>query len=258
MAVFRHDRPALFHRWVDHHARTEWHDHAQHQLLYPSRGVLTVSTRTGTWLIPPQRAVWLPAEHPHTHHAHGATHMRSVLFTHEPHLPETASHRPLVLSVSPLLRELLRTLTDTSPPSASKEALLRRLVIEELVFEPVPFLHIAEPTDDRLRAIAATLHADPADPRSLFELGRAIGASARTLSRLCATQLGMSFPSWRGQIRLLHAALALTGGDSVTTVAHRNGYSSPSAFVAAFRQAFDTTPGAYQTQCQRAPTTLHQ
>lgn len=254
MIVFRHERPALFQRWIGHHERTEWHDHDHDQLIHPSRGALVVATQAGTWLVPPHRAVWLPAGQPHAHQAHGATHLRSVLFEPGTGTPDHAGRAPHVVGVSPLLRELLRTLTDTPPPHAAKETLLRSLVIEELVFDAVPPPpHLVEPTDPRLRAIAAMLHSDPADPRSLPELGRAVGASDRTLSRLCATDLGMTFPVWRAQIRLLHAALALTDGESVTTVPYRHGYSSPSAFVAAFRRTFDITPSAYQKKSNGTP-----
>jgi transcriptional regulator GlxA family with amidase domain len=53
-------------------------------------------------------------------------------------------------------------------------------------------LHLPAPRDDRLRAVARQLQADPADNTSLAGLGRAAGASARTLSRLFRDQLGMT------------------------------------------------------------------
>jgi AraC-like DNA-binding protein len=50
--------------------------------------------------------------------------------------------------------------------------------------------------DDRLRAIAAFLRANPADDRTLAAFGAAVGASERTLSRLFRQEAGMSFPQW--------------------------------------------------------------
>lgn len=41
------------------------------------------------------------------------------------------------------------------------------------------------------------LHADPGNTATLAELGRAAGASERTLSRLFQAELGMSFQQWR-------------------------------------------------------------
>lgn len=86
---------------------------------------------------------------------------------------------------------------------------------------------------------------DPADDRTLTELGRQIGASARTLSRLFRSDLGMTFPQWRTQLRLHHALILLADGTPVTTVAHRCGWSSASTFIDVFRRTFGHTPGTH-------------
>ena len=38
-----------------------FHQHARSQLLYASSGVMTVTTANGIWVVPPLRAVWIPA-----------------------------------------------------------------------------------------------------------------------------------------------------------------------------------------------------
>jgi quercetin dioxygenase-like cupin family protein len=38
------------------------HFHDRDQLVYASRGVMTVRTQSDTWVVPPQRAVWIPAD----------------------------------------------------------------------------------------------------------------------------------------------------------------------------------------------------
>ncbi|HVT67927.1 MAG TPA: AraC family transcriptional regulator [Trebonia sp.] len=92
------------------------------------------------------------------------------------------------------------------------------------------------------------LAGDPADDRTLAELGRAAGASERTLSRLFRRDTGMTFPQWRAQLRLQHAMLLLAAGSSVTAAAAASGYGNTSAFIAAFRDAFGVTPAAYRHQ----------
>ncbi|MDX3055754.1 AraC family transcriptional regulator, partial [Streptomyces sp. NE06-03E] len=101
------------------------------------------------------------------------------------------------------------------------------------------------PTAPALRALCAILHADPGDPRTLAALGREIGASDRTLSRLFRSDLGMTFPQWRTQLRLYRALVLLAEGTPVTTVAHACGWSSASAFIDVFRRAYGHTPGAH-------------
>ena len=97
-----------------------------------------------------------------------------------------------------------------------------------------------------MRDVAAILADDPADGRTLAELGRAVGASERTLSRLFRRDTGMTFPQRRGQLRLQHAMLLLATGSTVTGAGTASGYTNTSAFIAAFRDAFGITPAAYR------------
>ena len=39
----------------------DWHVHEDHQLAWASAGVLTVLTGGTTWVLPPSRALWIPA-----------------------------------------------------------------------------------------------------------------------------------------------------------------------------------------------------
>lgn len=55
----------------------------------------------------------------------------------------------------------------------------------------------------------------------------------------------MTFPQWRTQLRLYHALRMLADDLPVTTVAHRCGWSSTSAFIDVFRRAFGYTPGVH-------------
>ena len=56
----------------------------------------------------------------------------------------------------------------------------------------------------------------------------------------------MTFPQWRTQLRLHYALVRITRGDPVTAVAVAAGFANPSAFIAAFKATFSSTPGAYQ------------
>ncbi|MEU8249029.1 helix-turn-helix transcriptional regulator [Nonomuraea sp. NPDC048916] len=120
---------------------------------------------------------------------------------------------------------------------------LRAVLLDQLRHSPEQPFHLPTASDPRLAAVCAILHDDPADGRTLAQLGAAAGTSARTLARLCRGELGMSFPQWRTQLRLHHALLLLADGTAVTTVAHRCGWASASAFIDAFRRALGYTPG---------------
>ncbi|MCX4749121.1 helix-turn-helix transcriptional regulator [Kitasatospora sp. NBC_01287] len=243
MSPTRHDDTGPTRRPLADGERIEWHFHTVNQLACPGLGVLRVFTPTGSWVVPPHRAVWLPAGVAHSHQAHGRSELRCLTFA--PERNPLRLERPAVLALSPLLRELIATLTGPEPVG---RATLERATLEQLREAPELPLGLPAPRDPRLRDVAALLAADPADPRTLAQLGTAVGAAERTLSRLFRRETGLSFPQWRAQLRLHHALALLAEDRSVTAVAAAAGYRSPSAFVEAFRLAFGTTPGRYQRQ----------
>lgn len=227
-----------------HRERIVWHDHAVHQLAYPSSGMLIASTASGSWVVPPQRAVWLPAEVAHAHQAYGATKLRTVYFPVD--VNPLGLTRPAVLSVSRLLRELIIAITDDSGRPPDEEEDLKRVALRQLRPAPAIQFHLPQPADERLREVTAILAEDPGSDRSLADLGRPVGAGERTLSRLFRAETGMTFPQWRAQLRLHSSLTLLASGLSVTATAIACGYSTPSAFTAAFHATFGTTPGAYR------------
>ncbi|WP_203752264.1 AraC family transcriptional regulator [Actinoplanes cyaneus] len=230
-------------RPLGHRERIEWHDHAVHQLVYPLHGVLQVHTGRGLWVVPPNRAVWIPAEVPHAHQANGPTEMRSIIFP----AGTKALADPSVLVVGPLLREVIRTLSDDDDLSADHRHHLEQVALHQLRRAEALPLMLPTPSDPRLVALCDLLAADPADQRSLHELGRQVGAAERTLSRLFRAETGVTFPQWRAQLRLHHALSLLAAGHSVTRVAMDCGFRTPSAFIEAFRNHFGTSPGRYLT-----------
>ncbi|MDA0997835.1 MAG: helix-turn-helix transcriptional regulator [Proteobacteria bacterium] len=223
----------------------DWHRHQRAQLLYAVNGVMQVTAPAGIWIVPPQRAVWIPPGTPHHVRAQGGPLSLRSVYVHPdvPGLPETCS----VVTVSPLMRELILEAMDigdgfdpTGPEGRLVQVLLDR--IREL---PVAPLHLPMVADPRLKRIADTLLAEPDDPRTLDDWAALAGASARTLARAFIADTGMTFGQWRQQARLLAALARLAQGDSVTTVALDLGYASQSAFIAMFRRALGRTPGRY-------------
>jgi AraC-like DNA-binding protein/quercetin dioxygenase-like cupin family protein len=230
----------------------EPHFHDQAQLVYPAHGLLGVTTSRGTWMAPPNRAVWIPAGAEHQHRAYGVTDFRGLLFPAE--LTRDQRDQPTVVAVSGLLRELILALTSAEAAEGRPDGARRRLervALDQLRESSEQPLHLPEPGDDRLRAVTALLREDPGNPATLAELGRRAGASARTLSRLFDRELAMSFHRWRTQLRIHHALVLLAAGTSVTDTAIECGWSNPSSFIDAFARAVGQTPGRYQATLER-------
>jgi AraC-like DNA-binding protein len=223
------------------HTGIDAHRHDDHQIVYAGRGVLSVTTGAGSWTVPATRAIWVPAGTVHSHRAHGALELHLV------GLPADTNplglRAPTVLTVSPLVRELILACTRDPADDGPERRRLRAVLCDQLRVSPQQPLHVPTPTAPQLKALCDILHADPSDNRTLAALGRQVGASDRTLSRLFQADLGMTFPQWRTQLRLCHALVLLAENTPVTVVAHRCGWSSASAFIDVFRRVFGQTPG---------------
>ena len=86
---------------------------------------------------------------------------------------------------------------------------------------------------------------DDEKPADLDTVARKVGASRRTIERHVRAATGMSLGDWRHRARMLRALELLAAGTAVSSVAVTVGYSTPSAFVAAFRTHFGRTPGRF-------------
>src|SRR4051812_884009 len=226
--------------------------HQSGHLVYAARGVLAIDTGAGTSIVPTNRIAWTPAGIAHQHRAHGHTDMR-ILFVPDALAVHLPAH-PAVLAVDDLAREVILTLTgprnhDPELRTRHSDALARleRVLVDELQLAPEEALQLPSPQDYRLRALARTLTVDPACDLTLDELGRTIGAGARTLSRLLRAEFGMTYHEWRTQIRIYHALVLLAEGHDVTYTAHACGWSNPSSFIAAFTNVLGTSPGRYRS-----------
>jgi AraC-like DNA-binding protein len=221
------------------------HSHPEDQLLFAAQGVMTVDTNQGVWVVPPLRAVWIPANTIHGVTMSGRVSMRTLYFL--PKLCKSLPRKCLVINISPLLKELiLHACTFAKLQSrVLPERHLIDLIVDQLkVVESIP-IQLRHPIDLRARKLAETLSADPGDQRPLDDLCSECGASKRTMQRLFAEETGMSFSRWRQRLRLLRAMQQLAGGGSVTTAALDAGYNSTSAFIAMFRKQLGMTPTRY-------------
>ena len=242
--VLRAEMASLSYDFQDRHLIPE-HFHPEHQLVFASVGVMTVRTRQSIWVVPPLRAVWIPAKTPHAIVMSGAVSMRTLYFL--PALIQRLPRGCFVLSVSALLRELI--LHACNYPKLSQKRRSERAIIEIVVDQleaahAVP-LQLPHPEDPRAMKVAQALLDDPGKQRTLERLCADCGASKRTIERLFLVETNMTFGRWRQQLRLLHALRLLASGEKVTAAALEAGYASTSAFISMFRKQLGTTPTQY-------------
>ncbi|MEU1908633.1 AraC family transcriptional regulator [Streptomyces hygroscopicus] len=227
------------------------HSHRRAQLIYGSAGAITVTTPEGTWVAPPQRAVWIPSGVMHSMRTSGEVPMRTLYI--EPGARANLPASCTVITVTPLLRELLLAATrlpiDYNP--RDREGRIMELLLDE--FEPLAVepLQLPLPREDVLLRVCRRVIDQPELVWTTAEAAKYAHMSERTFARHFVTEVGCTFGRWRQQARLLAAIEMLARGEPIARVSVQLSYDSPSAFSAMFRRCLGTPPSQYFGSCQR-------
>lgn len=222
-----------------------WHQHKRAQLLYGSVGVMSVTTAEVSVVVPPHRALWVPAMTEHQVRCRSHVSVRTLYVDPQarPNLPKSCR----VLEVSTLLRELIieATAIPVEYDEAERDGRVIDLLLDEITSTPVAPLHIPMPHTERLLEICHSLLENPGQKQTAAEWAQVACMGHRTFTRNFRRETGMSFSEWRQHVRLMEAMARLASGHQVTRVAFDVGYSSPSAFTAMFHRTFGTAPIDY-------------
>lgn len=222
------------------------HTHDRAQFIYAASGSMKVNSGLGCWIIPPQRAVWMPAQYPHESHTISALEFRT-LYIEEKICPSQAPKVPRMLGVSTFLRELILRLMQM-PEEYDEEGHDGQLVktflgeIDWTALHPVsqPRLH-----DRRLRRVEAMLTKNPGSTRTLEEWATRFDCSARTLARLFLKETGLPFHTWRDQLRTFAALPMMAADRPLAEIADELGYETAWAFTAMFKRVTGQLPSRY-------------
>jgi AraC-like DNA-binding protein len=232
--------------------RLDPHRHREAQLIYAISGTMQVTTPNGVWLVPPDRAVWVPAQLTHAIDMLADSEMRTLYFDLDWLAHERRSRqldREFVVHVSPLLRQVIPALFDGDGDRA-RAALLVRLVMLEMRQAGDSTSFIPLPQEPRCRRAAQLVLAAPAAANDIETVAAKVGTSARTLSRRFAAETQLSFKAWCQRARIAAAVEQLTSRRhrSIKQLAAALGYASVPAFSHAFRQVTGKSPSAFLGQ----------
>jgi AraC-like DNA-binding protein/mannose-6-phosphate isomerase-like protein (cupin superfamily) len=232
--------------------RLDTHMHREAQLVYAARGTMQVTTPKGRWLVPPDRAVWVPARLEHSIDVLADIEMRTLYFDLAWLKRERRSESlkaEFVVRVSPLLHQAILALFDGRNKNERTELLIR-LAMLELHHAEDSATFIPLPHEPRCRRAADIVLGDPTAAHEIETLAQKVGTSARTLSRLFSSQTQLSFKSWCQRARIAAAIerLSTQADISVKKLASELGYASVPAFSHAFRQVTGKTPTEFADQ----------
>ena len=240
-------------RTLDADARVVPHSHPWAQVVFSTTGVCRVTAEQHSYIVPPSRAVWVPAGVEHAVTVVERAELRT-LYLREPQ--PGAGPPPLegaapgdwtrcrVLEVSALLREGVLQLAATpgEAPATAREQHLAALVSDELAHARPVALGVVLRTDKRLRALCDAVIDDPLRHASLDGWAADAGASPRTVARLFRQELDTSFGQWRQQVLLAKALSMAAQRRPMNHIASALGYASASAFSAMVRRSVGLSP----------------
>lgn len=217
------------------------HSHPFPQLLYASSGVISAETPHGTWIVPPQRAVWLPTECRHRVRMLTDVEVTSMYLSRVTELDDLECG---ILEVCPLMRELLLSALkmDADANLTNRENIILQLLQEELRRAKRGVSPIPMPQDPRLMELCSKILLDPSLDYSLSHLALEVGASPRTIARLFDSELGMSYRRWREQVQVAYAIAQLAEGRPAKVVASDLGYTASAFSVMMRRTALKSPP----------------
>jgi transcriptional regulator GlxA family with amidase domain len=150
-----------------------------------------------------------------------------------------------VYGVSALLRQLFDAMLALPTGARARRARLEAILLDELSGMPRLPLSVPLPQDPRLSKACRYLLDAPTQAMSIEEMAALANMSRRTFTRQFREATGVSFVAWKQQVCVLEALSRLSQGASVKDVSVDLGYSSTSAFSAAFKLLLGDAPVRY-------------
>jgi len=234
---------AYSHRYDDDYHIAE-HEHSRAQLLHPSAGVVTVTTRAGRWMVPPDHALWIPAGVRHAVDTIGRVDMQSVYV-----LPDAIAGLPghlHVTGLTPLMRSLIAEAIRLRDQAGTQRAgYILGALLHEILHLPERPLGLPFPSQRRLAQLCREFVAGPSAHLKIDHWADAAGMSRRSFTRLFRSETGLSLSTWRQQACLMAALPRLSAGETVTAVALDLGYDSVPAFTTMFCRVMGAPPKTY-------------
>lgn len=226
------------------------HTHDWHQLLYATSGTLVTNLEEQRLFVPSGTAVWLPAGVEHSTYTEFGAELKSLYIETGFNALDTAI--PLVLEVSPLMRELMLAAAnfEVEYPLHGYEHNLIQLMLQTLGRLPQRGHTLPWPADSRLAKLCTQLYARPGKRPGLEQIAAGMAMSTRTLERHFRRETGLTLQGWYARLRLMKAIEMLGTEMSVTHIALELGYSAPAPFILMFREHLGVSPNRYRTKMQ--------
>lgn len=222
------------------------HSHPWHQVVFPLAGLLQSNIENKSIIVPHNAMLYIPANTIHKSVAVTETQFLAIYLN--PNCAVRYKDQPKSCLVTPFVKELILLLFDKRLTLYTEEMIASVLAVlrDQVEIADTYQIPLLIPSDRRLMSIFIQLQKQPDLKFTLADWAIKVGASERTLSRLCAKEFSQSFSLWRQNIRLVLSLQLLAKNISIQEVAMDLGYTSDSAYIYAFKGMFAQTPSRYR------------
>jgi AraC-like DNA-binding protein len=227
-----------------------YHAHNCAQLIHTLSGVIRVETRLGSWVIPPNRGMWIPAGVEHSLSMTGLVKVRTLFI--DPLARADLPHDCSVIDVSMLLKALIIEALELPDDivSGGRDERIVELILDELRRLSNVSFYVPSPSSDALVSLCEHISQRIAHDWTNADGAHILGISERSVTRKFQQEMSLTFAEWLRRKRLLLALEYLASGKSVLDTAILIGYDSPSAFSAMFKSRVGVSPTDYLLQSQ--------
>lgn len=228
-------------RYVD-----DWHTHPWNQVIFPLTGLLQTSIENNSFIVPHNSLLYIPANT--THKSIAITNTQFLAIYLKPNCVVNYGYKLKLGLVTPFLKELILLLFAEKRTKYTENAITNLLTVlrDQIELTDKYDIPILIPSDRRLLSIFTQLQKQPDLKLTLADWAIKVGASERTLSRICVKEFKQSFSLWRQNVRLVLSLQLLEKNISILEVAMSLGYKSDSSYIYAFKRLFLQTPSKYR------------
>lgn len=240
-------RPVYFRAYsIEESTYIEEHQHVWWQFLFSRQGLIHIQVNDTYISLPSQYGVWIPPKCPHKVWAKEKINLESLYI--DSNYINNLENTTKVVIVNNFVREFIHHACTTIPVDYDENGTDGRkikVLIEDLITLPDAQFNLPFPHNPAFFKLCLQIQKNPCVMIPLKQAADYLLLSERTFSRLFLKYTGIPYTKWCLKARLLYSLELLVLGKSVTEIAFDLGYSSPSAFIHAFKSLFNTTPNQF-------------
>jgi len=224
----------------------------RHYLLYSAKGVLRIEAEDRYWLLPPSRALWIPADTAIEIEISHPVQCCSILFAKD--FINSTFSRCQVLALPNVVKEMILHSRKWGPDCTEFDDYAKHFfqsiahLCAELKDLPSE-LWIPKGQSKRIKQALQYTQKNLSQPITFTDIAQHTATTERSLARAFKTETDMTWSQILRHMRMIHAIELLSNLDvQMITISLEAGYHSLSSFNRAFKEFTSLTPREFRSE----------